>query len=392
MRLLIILTLLCVYSSAHATWQETLEQNFNFVDTFNHYDDWLVLDQASDLPVYTIGGGHSPYMGDTPIVVYNDSTITPALRPLVIDDRDSYKSVDSSKSVRLNWAGNGEGQQEAAGFKWYFGDGTEDGGIKDLYVFFATRMPSDLLVTDVALSQDTANSMHGADKKDGDTLLQQVSAKFVAISMGFVSPDSWSDDIIDTSDCRWGWSENHLFLSWVNYSGVPVVRSANPDGTSYNGDVSVLPWLDKLIYVQIHIKREAVVGGSDGSINVKFFDADGSNETTMLDQTGISLLLTDGACEGSSGVTEARANTMGYDRLSFYGNHRVDASPIGGASDVYYRCGDYYDTNGDYVRPLDCSVYVDDIIAAPAEIATTYFSLKSLGESPPYNFGWTIGD
>lgn len=346
-------------------WQADLEARFDIVDTVDQYQDWTP-EVTSTLPQKTTGG-NSDYMHN---VYYYDSTIPVANRTPVITTYPG-KSVNDGKAYRVNWLGNGDGNSEASNLQFFFGNGSETSGYSDLNLFFATYIPSDRYVTEYR-DVDTVNSRFLYRKTEGKSPLRQISAKMVEISAGYINVNEWSDDKITSNQCRWGWSEVHFFLGQVRGdSENNEIRTIMSSGGGYFsvqvGAVDVSPWLDQVFWVEIHLTKESAIGVADGFASVTFYDAQG-NSTEVLRVEKISLLNPNSACQTTSGVSVARGNTMKWNWINFESNWRSDTNK-------YYCCENLYDSSNNYIRPLDCSQYYDDIIIDDQRIGPTYFQL-----------------
>jgi hypothetical protein len=350
-------------------WQDILEPEFDIVDTFNHYNDWV--GEAANNSCgpsnirYTAGGSPNLYQSHC----YWDRTAPADSRPNVIDDFPNDKVVEG-KGMRINWLGNGDGNQEIGSIKSYIGDGSWTSGYDSIYIFFSMYMPSDRFVTRTtsASSRDAIGNI-----KEGENQLWLNSGKWVCVSMGFVDEAAWGPSASSEHDCRWGWSEVHFHLKNEGSPRYPVVTlgSGGTYFSTISGHVDISSFLNRKIWVELYLKRETSIGKSDGEAKVTFYDENGQS-TVVLDASGVSLHDPDSACVNTTGVSLSQGDQMKFNRLNFESNWRVADS-----GDKYYVCGSYYDSSGNKVRDLSCEWYMDDLIIDDQPVGEKYFALYS---------------
>ena len=391
---IIILNIIIILMSimVGATWQETLESEFDIVETFDDYYDWAgkankncvsYTKDPSSQPRYSISS--NTHIQDTVSNLfrkhcYYDRTTTQS-KPLAIANHGNQYSI-KNKSLRINWCGNnGSGNNEISGIKPFFGvQDDETGGYDDLHIFFMMYFPSDRFISET----ENDGSRDVGHIREGDQKLYSNSGKWVAINQGFVNEDEFLNEKVVTNACRWGWNEIHFHLKQLGPSNNNEKRvtlgTAETFGNVKIGQKDVTPYLDKLIGVEINVRQESSYQSGDGIAIVDFYVKEGENyvKNNVLNYENLNFKLpadngkgcyNDVINEGLE-IDENRLNNWKFNRINLDSNWRVQNS-----GDIYYSCGNYYNQNGNFERILECQWYVDDFILDQNEIASKYFNI-----------------
>lgn len=401
----IIIVIICfvyVNLSYALSWQEILEQNFDIADTFDHYDNWTgnaldgkgiwYLDNSAAAPVYTDGTGASPYWRGHAYYKRSGGT-----RPVVIGDHGSEKQV-GTKGCRLSYGGQGTEvtNGEIGGLKTYFGTGSETSGYSDVYIFFRMYMSATAIPT--YNYNDTTHSTACFDYVDGLTRPCYVAGKdyavcdswkWVAVNMGFINEKQFMNEAIVDNPCRWGLNEIHFHIkggATQNYERRIRLSVAATDFVSKYGDIDISPWFDKLIGVEIHLKRESGKKTGDGQASVWFYDTDGTS-TKVFDAPGINLVedendYSGSSCWGKHGstITQAKANNLKFNRINFEANKRVKGAK--GTDGNNYAGGVIKNSSGTIIGDMETDWYIDDFIVDNNRIGPVYYSILPDSSQP----------
>jgi len=322
----IILILLFVFwvSAAQAAWQETLENHFDIVETFDELADWT-------------GSGYGDVYNSSPGIwnyySYWDKA-SPSGKWIGVHDGYVWDSA-APKNLKMSYSDS----TGPSRFGLYFGDTSKpsaSSGYTDLYLFYMVYIPSSAYPT----STDSGGGGTWSYSKSSGYAYTGYY-KFGTFNKGCVSA---------TSDCGL-YSDNRNYSTyhivpqmavmggWDSDSSSPSLRVQTTDSGNYTffEPTSVLLPLGKWIGIEFHLKNYSDNGQSKVLLESWYYDSDGIQHVLHAKSSDI---------DNSQSVTDA------WNNFFFGGN-------IYGAPD----------------SSMNTVHYVDDFIVNGSRIGPTYFQL-----------------
>jgi len=357
--------LLMISSTAWSDWQETLEVEFDHVETFDNLSDWTGSgygDQTTGLPT---GIDFYSY--------WNNTTVSE--RGTWIGNHGSaYDANGNGKSATISIIDGAEDSYDNKGegpsrLGWYIGDGTASSGYSEIYVFARLYFPENFFPTStVEDGGDTVgsySSSSGYNEINGNAIW----TKFLQVSTGMSAIDEYA-----------GTSQGYPADVYGDAEVMTNIRTAYPLPTeavkphlytftsTYNYGPStsaddVIPrstLMNKLIAVQFRFKLETAPGDSDGEYEYWVYDSDGTQKfhhsSTNVRYRPVS---------GDSKYMGVVNTTHRFNKIVIGGNN----------SDLW----DIYDST------MADHLWIDDVIFNDTPIAMKYFELIGASLSPPHN-------
>jgi len=359
------------------TWQETLESNFDIVDTFDHYQDWTGLTATNsmnwvtdpdDLPLY-IDGSYSTMWKK---YAYNpDGEVggEGRLGPWIGNHGASHQV--GSKGLKLMTRGFGP-----ASLYMYLGDGSANSGYSEMFMFWRLNMPHNAFPTNT--DPNGGGVSHSAVEYiqsvfDSTGYLYRTGWKYVNFGTGFTGVDDHS------SGCFYGDGEAWLSIYQNrNDTGAHMLFGASTCGFvgCNNGEecwTSTSIGFDQLGAMEIRLKLETYspdgVVQQYGEIEIWWYDSDGNPIELMPTRTQVTFMQPE-----DSGHL--------LNRIFINGNkHRYDTTGLPTSPPGYnYSVGEY--TLGDGMAEF---YFIDDVVVDDQRIGPKYFSLLGSGiiDNPP---------
>lgn len=135
------------------TWQETLDDNFDIVETFDNIEDWIgtksmdVTDE-SDMPKYVKDSMPKYVNYGRSIWKYYSwwGTYPSTSNKWIADFGPDTRIGDSGKSLIIDLGSKGGPSRLGI----YFGDGSPDSGYEDIYLFYMVKIPKNEWPTSIA--------------------------------------------------------------------------------------------------------------------------------------------------------------------------------------------------------------------------------------------------
>ena len=330
------------------TWQETLEQHFEIVETFDELQDWRGADgvygvnyNKGSMPVKTDG---SPSMWD----FYDDWSHGDPVGNWIADhgSADVWRGVGKSLAVDLDSHDLDGVPRGAQRFGLYFKkadgyatSGTKDDGYNDIFIFYMVKIPHNHFPRDAngvpvyygyykfntLGSGFTSASKHAAYT---DPRANVYGASYILQLIG--TGDSFDHEYIMKYGMRvFAWNDwnNHLHLT------TPACNLAGNHGSSIKPYINNDQWFG----VEYHQTMETSPGAHDAVSEVWIYHQNG-NATKVFSKT--------------DGVTSQQSHTYKYNKFFFGGNQ------------------DFKNENN-----LKLIYHVDDFIINGSRIGPTYFQL-----------------
>jgi hypothetical protein len=331
-RLLAFLLLLIPGWGYGETWQQTLEQKFDIVETFDNLQNW----HGAKVPYCAIDPKLLPKREDgtlshfTRYCNYYDTQVGDHIK-----DHGSQKQI-GTKSLRL-WHSGG-----LSYFGSYFGNGTPQSGYTDMYLFLRAYIPKTAFPTQVTGTYPNAV----AEYIQGQPYIYWSSWKFVNINTGFTAPYKWNYvDPPNSYGDREVWL--HLFY-YPTSSSLSGTMQISKDGGGYmvidGKQNAIAKYLDTLMGIEFHFKLESPAGSNNGVLEVWFYDTQGNSEL-LLQTNNVAFRPSTG--EGHN-----------FNMVQLEGNKHT-------ASSYIYNCG----------ASMECSFYLDDFIIDDNRIGPIYYNL-----------------
>lgn len=334
------------------SWQDTLKNEFDIVDTFDHYQDWrgtlssgaqpCILD-TSDLPKYqdNTPGPWGMYCGEK--TYDNDWWIT--------NHGPNYQV--GSKGLKLYTRGTGPTE-----IKRYIGTGTPGSGYSDIYIFFRLYLPKNTWPTYVEIPADGGGTM---GYNEGDPYIFLTGWKFVNIGTGFNDVQNWNDQGYNIYGSTTAWY--HLLYNDPNPYTISAQLQLFSATYWYPAKPNYIP-TNELVGIELHYKLEST---TNCTIDV---DCDGIFESWVYDSinpTGLKLQETQHTKYRPVGDDALKIN-----RIWLNGNKHDYDQGMGGITGEYY-CG----------TGMNCVMYIDDFIVDDQRIGPKYFSLLNGSNHTP---------
>ena len=329
------------------SWQQTLEAEFDIVETFDQLQDWkggaINGEATTNLPT-TIGGGDSIWN------FYTYWSGSPSPNDWITNHGSSYV-WQGTKSLRMevDQGGDGSAKTGPSRFGTYFGTDTADGvdpysssGIVtsgyrgDVYLFYMVKFHNN------AFPGSFGNYEYFNYYK-----FNVLSLGFTAVSSPQEGSNTYGAANIHTNITTGASYNNHLRhkLQWYCEAGWPGVEHTTWVSGSDGADLDTYVDQEKWSGIEIHVHRGAA-GSSDGYQEYWIYDEQGN-----ANYGGIT----------PSQMYVPSDRDWGFNKFFFGGNLS-------------------FDTTG-----LDSSYYVDDFIMDEQRIGTKYFQLLSGSPSPTPN-------
>lgn len=378
------------------TWQTTLAQHFDHVDTFDHYKDWRPIPGSPESPSYLETGAPS-WWGPFNQMYGSFPNHLPEEIPWSLTHWDSDKKV-GTKSLVLGGGGinkqptyTGHGGPSLACI--YFGDpNNTDGstGYEEIHIFFRVYLASNSVPTDQEVP-DTKIYKY----VPGHEYLETRGHKMVLPGNGFVATNAYhdavNDRVIEASNSeyykyRYGDSGNWVYLNSTNDTNGEnrdlkmniTFRAAydNAAELDYPDDRAWSEIADQLGAVEIHARLEpnpsSSLEGHTGLFEVWTYDQNGQCQHYDSNNECIPEIRKETASFKS--LSEQKSHK--FNRLCFDGNFRVHhdcGTPCESNKDVYFTAG----------AGLEVGWWIDDLILDDERIGPTYFSLLNSQPATP---------
>ncbi len=383
-----------VGTSCASEWQQSLEQKFDVVETFDDIDDWLVHSGTGDVYIElnpgdfpTKNNGTAPSMW----CYYSrwSDTLSPAGQLWIGDFGAGTRWGSGGKSAVIDLS-NTEGPSRIG---VYFGDGSDDSGYSEIYVFYMTKISASQWPTQCVKDGADVGCMSAGGTgvyEAGKNYSYWSGWKFSDIGTGWNSCQKWNGGVPSFND-RYGDSSVLVGILLYNYGPIPrvdgkpgqkqnIVLNLSVDGPSQkweecNNDRSVTDtWIvpndsgptrvtgrglgtaiitDDWMGVEFHYRVEKTAGTSrDGLMEAWIYTKDGD-------------VLRSAHVEGVNFIKEANQG------------HKFNRFFFGGNNSGAYLWG----------PTMQAPYYVDDFIVHGSRIGPTYFSIavSSLAPAAPKN-------
>jgi len=267
------------------TWQETLEAEFDIVETFDQLQDWHGIDygnvDSGNLPIL-INGSQSKW------TYYSDWNSEVANGEWISDFGVGTKIGGSGKSAIIDLGGTGKGPSRLG---LYFGNGSANSGYEDVSFFWRVKLPKKTWPTII-------QPISKIGSYDESEEYQWVGSwKFASFSHGFLDSSHWANSSFISANC------NEYYCAYGKCPFVPHIYPYSGDNidnkptlrfetkcydteilyenimANNNGDTSIS--LDQWIGIEFHFKLNTLSNTS----------ANGIIDIWIYDEVGNSILL-----------------------------------------------------------------------------------------------------
>ncbi len=349
-------------STSNLSWQKTLENIFEIVETFDQLQDWKGINNLHGYDNVKTNMPKKIDGTDSIWDMYDDWSYKDSIDDWIKDHGPLNVWKGSGKSLRMDLSQDGQlikvgpsrfglyfGSNKIGEINAYATSGLENSGHKDIYYFYMVKIPNNMFPTS-----------NGGDWTN-DTYKWWSYHKFATMSAGFTN----SNTVSGAGGCRWEYGCSYVL------TGLNMCGSVCP--TEYSSTVALshsVRIADSNNPIQTWIQKDVVVkdGFGQNHLNVA------ASQNKWI---GIEFHISSGTAGNHNGRIEAWV--YNEDGTSFQVTNRSELRIMQAGTDIAYNKF-FFGGNISYqkdvdIQELDVTYYVDDFIINKQRIGPTYFQL-----------------